>query len=203
LFQTGYLTIESATKSLVRNYYLKIPNLEVAEALEPLELSVKEALGKSPLAKKHSIAMLDYLFARNAEGFQESLTSYLSNIPYDLHVFTESYYSTLFIYALILAGQAYSAQHHVGDGRIDIYLRSKSGEHYVIEIKYLKMKKPIGKVSEAEAKEQMQKLLDEAKEQIDETRYAQKFLGSGKPVYAVSLVFARHTDVLVKFQQVK
>jgi hypothetical protein len=69
LFQAGYLTIESATNSSFRKYYLKRPNLKVAASMASLELSIKEPFSHSILHKKQTVAMLDF-FPEMLKGFK-------------------------------------------------------------------------------------------------------------------------------------
>ncbi|MDR2140635.1 MAG: ATP-binding protein [Deltaproteobacteria bacterium] len=190
MFQAGYLTIRTDIPPKGSSFSLVFPNLEVKEALinlwQPIE---KKALCDPILMRRQGIATRDYLFQKDALGFQKAFQSFLSNFTYRQHIAREAYYHTLFIVALAMADQGCEVEGLVGDGQFDLQVKAPSGEDFIIEIKYINDPK---KKSEA---------LRAAIKQIEDKNYIFKFQGENKRIWKTALVINRRTEVYIIFEE--
>jgi hypothetical protein len=73
---------------------------------------------------------------------------------------------------------------------------------FVFELKYCPLKGTKGdKLSDIEAKNEMEKAAATAIKQIDEMNYTRPFRGTGSLVYKVALVIGGRAEVLVVFEK--
>ncbi|MFM7458701.1 MAG: AAA family ATPase, partial [bacterium] len=83
LYDTGYLTIKDCSKSMIQDYILAYPNLEVKSSmLDSLLLGFSEA----PMEEIDNIifSIRDAISTSNLDDFFFVLKSYFASIPYDL-----------------------------------------------------------------------------------------------------------------------
>ncbi|MDR3204793.1 MAG: ATP-binding protein [Deltaproteobacteria bacterium] len=207
-FQTGYLTVdkrEVTSGAGGYRYYLRIPNLEVegASYQQALGLGRKEAFDFAPLFSERSAALLAALIKLDAKGIEKLFGTILANIPQNIMSSKESYYQTIFLLALGAAGQRYDSESQSGDGICDVQFCLGNGVQYVVEMKYVSVKKPSEKkdFNKEQLQAEMKKAADKALAQIEEKKYTRKFQGQGSQIYKVALVVAHYTDVLVVFEK--
>jgi hypothetical protein len=190
MFQAGYLTIRTDIPPKGKNFSLVFPNLEVKEALISLWQPIEKKAQSDPiLMRRQGLATRNYLFQKDALGFQKAFQSFLANFTYRQHIAKEAYYHTLLIVALAMADQGCEAEGLVGDGQFDLQVKAPSGEDFVIEIKY---------ISDPEKKLEA---LSEAIKQIEEKNYVYKFQGADNRIWKTALVINRRTEVSIRFEE--
>ncbi|MDR2140583.1 MAG: PD-(D/E)XK nuclease domain-containing protein [Deltaproteobacteria bacterium] len=153
----------------------------------------------------------------NAPALEEAFHQFLSFLPVKLHSPSEGFYQTCLFFALVLAGQSPKVEEPTGDGFIDAVLEidsQKAGEKnvFIIELKYVpltdlsgsqlgevetKSKKIDKSQNEDKIKAILAKKANEALAQIDDKKYASKYLGLGHKVFKTALIVRDRTEVKV------
>ncbi|MDR1086507.1 MAG: ATP-binding protein [Deltaproteobacteria bacterium] len=207
LFQAGYLTVDRVLITEGgKEFYLRFPNLEIKAAMARLWLFLKKPLKNVLLMKMQAQAMLEALIQRQADEFQMTFKSFLSHIPWEDQLRYEAYCETVFLMAMVMAGQECDCQQSVGSGKLDVHLRARDGNDYVIELKFVqvKVKDKEGKdkaLTNEQIQKNMEKAVLEAMDQIEGNKYALKFQGQGNKIYKAALVVSGHADVRVAFEE--
>ncbi|MDR1167258.1 MAG: ATP-binding protein [Deltaproteobacteria bacterium] len=204
LFQAGYLTI-ARTERLEDGikYFLNFPNLEVRASMAQLFLSLNRPIERPLLLKKQGKAILETLINRDASGFKLAFKSFIGNFSYRSFTYTENFYSMIFTLAITFSGQLCEPQKEVEGGVMDLHLRSRYGDDFVIEIKYVPFQSTEDDNSADEIKELMEKARDKAFEQIERNRYYFCFQGNGNKIYKTALVFGGRSAILIDFQEAR
>jgi hypothetical protein len=178
LFQTGYLTVKSVTKSRFGEeltYTLGIPNEEVHKSLMTYLVAAYVTFPVSETAPMRE-RMLGQLFDGDIAAFECAMQELFARIPYQLHIPREAYYHSMLLLWLNLLGFDVMAEMSTDKGRIDAVWTWE--ERVVIaEIKY------------AETGE-CAPLLDEALHQIRERRYHERYAGSNRRIALLAIAFA-------------
>ena len=191
LFQTGYLTVrEKSFRGALESYHLKLPNLEVADALN--RNIIAEFTGKGDTVAQNAYWRInDALEAEDFQSILESLKGLFSSIPYQLHVDAEAYYHSIFYAVMSVLGFDIDAEVSTSMGRIDAVLELPD-KVYVIEFKYEHCEPDAA----AEAKTSLfRKALDEGMRQIESRGYADKFAGSGKKIIKAAFAFLGRDNI--------
>jgi hypothetical protein len=169
LYQTGYLTIQSARDDGgIRLYRLVQPNFEVATAFSQslsAEFSHLDELEHASLLTQ----MVEALRHDDVNDMLDALSCFFANIPANITVKREKHYQTLFYAVFVLIGARTHAECWTNRGRIDAVVETSCGI-YVFEFKLN------GTASAALA-------------QIKEKGYHEKYLRSGKKVTLVGAAF--------------
>jgi hypothetical protein len=169
LYQTGYLTIQSARDDGgIRLYRLVQPNFEVATAFSQslsAEFAHLDELEHASLLTQ----MVEALRHDDVNDMLDALSCFFANIPANITVKREKYYQTLFYAVFVLIGARTHAECWTNRGRIDAVVETPCGI-YVFEFKLN------GTASAALA-------------QIKEKGYHEKYLRSGKKVTLVGAAF--------------
>ncbi len=158
LYQTGYLTIESFD-SEDEHYKLRIPNLEVEKSLFKQLL-----INCTPLAENAIGPLLSQirkaLQHKDIDAFCEVLQGVFASIPSSMHSHLEKYYQSIIFVITKLAGFETIGEDSTNLGRIDMVAQT-SNTIFIMEFK-------------------TRGSAQEALSQIEEKKYAQKYLVSGK-----------------------
>lgn len=170
LFQTGYLTVKELEPAGRRQrfYILSYPNLEVKESF------LEHLLGElsSRFADEVSVAVFEMkkaLLEKRLDDFFLRAKSIFGGISYDMFVQDrEGYYQTVVYLTLMLIGLNVKTEVETNLGRIDTVIETEK-YIYVMEFK-------LG-------------LADDALMQVEEKKYYQGFLNSGKEVILVGVGF--------------
>ena len=185
LFQTGYLTVKSVTKSMfsdMPNYTLGIPNLEVQDSIMThLFASYTEHSLSATTQMREKIKEL--LVTSNEQGFEQSLREVFANIPYQLHIKQERYYHSVLLIWLKMLGFETYGEIPTDKGRIDAVWTWRN-HAFVMEVK------------QSEDKDAAS-LLQEAMNQIKEKRYYDRY--DGYKITLVAVAFARK-EIECKFE---
>ena len=177
LFQSGYLTIESAEE---QELTLDYPNREVLNAISRLYLdNVYRVEGFTALGSSLWRALED----GDIEGAVKLYNTALAGIPYqDFTQQNESLYRSLFL--MLLRGAGVTAQGEVptNRGRSDVLVLFP-GRAVVLEFKL------------AQGAGEVARLRDEGRRQIEEKGYAKPYDGEGRAVTSAVIVVdaKRHT----------
>jgi hypothetical protein len=129
------------------------------------------------------------LFKRDALGFQAAFKSFLSNIPYEMHLPREAFYQLAFLLAMALADQSIEPELSTSEGRIDLHIKDPLGDDFVIEIKYLNKDQKI------------ERMLQAAFDQIESRKYCLKFQGGPGRIWKTALVIARRSEIMISFEE--
>lgn len=176
LFQTGYLTIGNIkNEDGFTQYTLGYPNLEVKTSF--LTFILEEISGNRLDEIQPAMAKLKrFLRDESPENFIKIIRSVFAKIPSHLYIEREAYYHSLFYIILTLAGVDLDLEILTDKGRIDGVVKFED-KIYVIEFKYGQE----GKV--------MERLLDDAVNQIKSQRYYERFSDSGKQIFLFGVGF--------------
>ena len=153
LYQTGYLTLDGEVPGFLSEIYqLRFPNYEVETSFK--ENLVDAYMGQNPL----SLGQKLYMSASEGDTneMMDLLSSYFAGFPYDIQIKAEKYYQSMVKVIFEMCGMDVSTEEKTNTGRIDAVL--DAGDHlYIIEFK-------------------LNKTSDEALSQIDDKKYAQKYI---------------------------
>ena len=186
LFQTGYLTItgeEDMGGSPV--YRLGYPNREVRQSLN--ESLLDAMLPDSVRRVEQGIRLHQLLAANDFEGLEALFRSFFSGIPHDWHrkndiANYEGYYASVFYSHFAAAGLNVAVEDSTSHGRLDMAVRF-GGNVYLFEFKVVELA-PRGA----------------AMDQLKTRRYADKYRGSGQPIWLVGVEFSRETRNVAAFE---
>ena len=186
LFQTGYLTItgeEDMGGSPV--YRLGYPNREVRQSLN--ESLLDAMLPDSVRRVEQGIRLHQLLAANDFEGLEGLFRSFFSGIPHDWHrkndiANYEGYYASVFYSHFAAAGLNVAVEDSTSHGRLDMAVRF-GGNVYLFEFKVVELA-PRGA----------------AMDQLKTRRYADKYRGSGQPIWLVGVEFSRETRNVAAFE---
>ncbi|MCL2468531.1 MAG: ATP-binding protein [Micrococcales bacterium] len=185
LFQTGYLTIDLARSDPPDVYRLRYPNAEVRTSLagallDHLRPMDESAAGTGPTALRRLLADADFVRLR------QYVSAMFSGIPTNWHMTNdierfEGYYASVFYAYFAAAGLTVITEDASSTGRVDMTVLTAT-RIFVFEFKVV----PPAPVGSAIA-------------QIEEKRYADKYLAEGLPVYQVGVEFSVETRNIVTF----
>jgi hypothetical protein len=151
----------------------------------------------------------------NALALEEAFHQFLSFLPVKLHSPSEGFYQTCLFFALALAGQPPKVEEPTGDGFIDAVLEVSAHEAsekniFIIELKYVPLTDLSGsqiggsetepkKIDKSQIAAKIKAILtkkaNEALAQIEDKKYASKYLGLGHKVFKIALIIGDRTDV--------
>ena len=174
LYQSGYITIKGCDEE-TGIYTLDIPNKEIFvglfESLLPGYLASAADEGKVVMADISAL-----LRRGNMDGALQLLSDFLETVPYCDNTNYEGHYQQVFyIMFALLTDYRIGVEQRTSKGRIDITLETDDAI-YVMELKF-------GKTAQ------------EALDQINAKRYADKFNLSDKRIVKVGLNFAVKDEV--------
>jgi hypothetical protein len=158
----------------------------------------------------------------NAPALEEAFHQFLSFWPVKLHSPSEGFYQTCLFFALVLAGQSPKVEEPTGDGFIDAVLEvgdQKAGGKniFVIELKYVQLTDLLDsqtgevetepkKIDKSQSSDKIKAILakkaTEALAQIEDKKYASKYLGLGHKVFKTALIVGYRTDVKVVIEEI-
>ncbi len=186
LFQTGYLTIDSARYLPGRlELTLRYPNKEVLAGLNDCLL---QALSQDPMAPARNVSRLyDILIANDTAALKDLFHSFYASIPHDWYRKNqlsgfEGYYASIFYSYFAALGLDITVEDSTNRGRIDMVVRF-GGHIYLFEFKVVEMV-PEGK----------------ALEQLQAKRYAEKYRQYGEPLHLIGVEFSRESRNIVGFE---
>lgn len=172
-YQTGYLTIKAYDERRQR-YTLGYPNREVEAAI--MRNILKVYTYASDDRQGFVYDMEDALEEGRPQEFLKLLSSFLSDIPNQLHKYVaryENYYHTIFYCLTTLMGMDVEAEYSTSEGFIDMLVKT-SDYIYIIELKIN------GKAEDAMA-------------QIEERHYAAPFVSDPRKLIKIGLGFSTET----------
>ena len=187
LFQAGYLTIAhhrrvSENSQSIDLFTLRYPNLEVAEAFKKFMLA---ALARTSYQEVDTLILqfVSALRRHDVPAFCSTLSTVFANIPHHLHIPQEKYYHSLFQQICTLLKIEAQSEVSTDKGRIDMVLQTKT-HIFIFELKFN---------ASAEA----------ALLQIEERKYYEKYLLTGKKITLVGLAIQRANQHLTVDYQTK
>ena len=190
LFQTGYLTVKSVSKSEFGEqleYTLGVPNEEVRQSLIQHLVGSYAVCSVSEAADLRRL-MMQHLFNGEASAFQQNMQAMFARIPYQLHIPCDAYYHSLILLRLSMLGFDVTSEMPTNNGRIDAVWKWKD-RVVIAEIKHSEN----GKV---------ESLLQEAFEQIHDRRYYERFVGKNNRVALLAIAIANR-QITCKMEELK
>ena len=189
IYQSGYLTIKDYD-SLTRSYLLDFPNNEVRQGFLSLLAGnyLKSSQDRPESWVRDAVRKLN---RGEVEPFCESLTAFLSSIPYDSHEAlkdikaTEKHFQYTFYLLLRLLGvycEAVRIEDRQSYGRVDCTLELK-GYVYIFEFK-------------------MDGSADEALQQIEQKGYAKPYATDPRCVLRIGMNFSSETRTIAEWKVV-
>ncbi|MDR1164887.1 MAG: ATP-binding protein [Deltaproteobacteria bacterium] len=198
LFQTGYLTIDTITRTRKKSIFsFKIPNEEIRPEFETLfRNNLFALLNKDP--NEDGITLKKILDSGDASKISELITSLYSSLPAIHHRSEESFYhSLLYSYCWGILEFAPLSEQPGGNGTPDIILFFNDGLYVVIELKY--QKPEISKNVETDP-EKLKKILENLAtlglKSIEEKKYANAYLSRAKKIIKIGLGVYHRGDSL-------
>ncbi len=186
LFQTGYLTIDSARYLPGRlELTLRYPNKEVQSSLNDALL---RELSQDPMVPAVNVSRLyDILKADDLPALRELFHSSYASIPHDWYrknqlAGYEGYYASIFYSYFAALGLEIIVEDATNRGRIDMTVRYNR-RIYLFEFKVVEMV-PEGK----------------ALEQLKSKGYAEKYRRYGEPISLIGVEFSRESRNIVGFE---
>jgi hypothetical protein len=186
LFQTGYLTIDSARYLPGRlELTLRYPNKEVQASLND---SLLQALSLDLMVPASNVSKLyDLLLANDLPALRELFHSFFASIPHDWYrknqlAGYEGYYGSIFYSYFAALGLDITLEDSTNKGRIDMAVRF-NGHIYLFEFKVVEM------VPEGHAMEQLK-----AK------GYAKKYRQYHEPIHLIGVEFSRDERNIAGFE---
>ena len=194
LYQTGYLTIKSRIPG-TDIYNLRYPNEEVEKGF--MRSFVMDFV--KPKGESFSISVWSFyesLAAGDAEQFMQQLKAFCASIPFDLRKRQryESFWQTVMYVVFTMIGYYCEAEQHTSEGSIDVVVKTP-GQIYVIELKMTE-----GSEKEDAEEHDVDRSLQEAKHQIEEKGYAEKFGADGRRVIRIAAVFTQRRPRLAAWR---
>ena len=189
IYQSGYLTIKEYNRR-TGSFLLDFPNNEVRKGF----LSLLAANYLKPASREVGSWILDavlLLDEGHTEAFRDSLTAFLSSIPYDSHPSlndmqkTEKHFQYTFYLLLRLIGvycRAVRCEDTQSSGRVDCILEM---EKYVYIFEFKLDKSP-----------------EEALRQIEERGYARPYVAGNRPVACIGVNFSSATRTVEGWKEV-
>jgi len=169
LFQTGYLTIKDIIPVGIKSkYVLSYPNEEVKESFLKHFLA-SYTTEETGIVGSKILDLVEAAGKDDLENFFIIIKSLFASIP--SHIFIENreaYYHTVIYLVLKLLGVYIEVEVHTNKGRIDAVIETES-HIYILEFK-------MG-------------TSDEALSQIEERKYHEKYLSSGKSIQLIGVGF--------------
>ena len=186
LFQTGYLTIDSARYLPGRlELTLRYPNKEVQSSLND---SLLQALSGDPMAPAVNVSRLyDILMVDDLPALRELFHSFFASIPHDWYrknqlAGYEGYYASIFYSYFAALGLDITVEDATNKGRIDMTVRFNH-RIYLFEFKVVEMV-PKGK----------------ALAQLKSKGYSEKYRQYGEPIRLIGVEFSRESRNIVGFE---
>ncbi|MDR1606799.1 MAG: ATP-binding protein [Deltaproteobacteria bacterium] len=201
MFQTGYLTVDQIEND---EYHLVLPNLEVKSSLFSNLLSLKTSFKTISELKAHAEILHKALSQKNARDIETSFGRFLSSVSLQLHNPKESYYQTLFMFAMTLVNQSVKVEEASGEGFLDVSMDIPGIGVFIIEMKYLKAKDKDteDQVTEDDINDELNELSLQALRQIDKKKYANKYCVPGKKVYKMALAVYKRTTIKAVIEEI-
>lgn len=186
IYQSGYLTIKDYDK-YTHSYLLDFPNDEVRRGfLSLLASDYFKTQGVS--VSNWLISSIRMLNAGKTDDFRDSLTAFLSSIPYDSHdstkhpELTEKHFQYTFYLILRLIGvYCLRIEQTQSRGRVDCILETPQYV-YIFEFK-------------------LDGTADEALRQIEEKGYAQPYLTDKRKIVRIGVVFSSQTRTISEWKE--
>ena len=186
LFQTGYLTI-TGTEDLGGEllYRLGYPNREVRQSLNRSLL--RHLVRDSSRQMANSVRLYRLLEANDIAGLETLFHAFFASIPYDWYTNNdianyEGYYASVVYSYFAALGLDITVEDSSSHGRLDMAVRF-NGNVYLLEFKVVEFA-PAGA----------------AMAQLKAKRYADKYRGSGQPIYLIAVEFSQESRNLVAFE---
>jgi hypothetical protein len=227
MFQTGYLTVDHIKRiNKAKIYFLRFPNYEIKSSFYAYLLSDLTLYNNHTDLIKKAQALSGAILEKDSEKTALAFSVLLATIPYRMHVSAEAYYHTIFYFTLELLGQPINVEESVGDGVLDAVIDIPGGDILVVEMKYIKSPKQLEGNEQTEqelspetqtiSKEEQKleydelaminQLLDEGAvkvlRQIDDKRYALKYLNNNRTITKVAMIVCKRTYVKVVFKDI-
>jgi hypothetical protein len=167
LFQTGYITLKERTSDEV--YRLSYPNYEVKKSfLRHILRYMNDNKEDASYVKRMYRSLVD----GNVDRFMDLMKSFFAGIPYDISDRVrdrEQYYQSLMYLVLALLGVDVRGEVRTNRGRIDLVVDT-GNVVWVIEVK-------------------IRGSSVDALRQVDERGYIERYVGRGKKVKKIGIVF--------------
>jgi hypothetical protein len=186
LFQTGYLTIDSARYLPGRlELTLRYPNKEVLASLND---SLLQAFSQDPMVPARNVSRLyDILMSGELTALKDLFHSFYASIPNDWYrknqlANFEGYYASIFYSYFAALGMEIRLEDSTNKGRIDMAVRF-NGHIYLFEFKVVEMV-PEGR----------------ALEQLEARGYAEKYRQFAEPIHLIGVEFSRESRNIVGFE---
>ena len=179
LLQTGYLTIQSATKRYGDTaYQLCFPNLEVKGAFETYLAGHCSGLQVDQV--KDSVYILaDAVTAGDVDGFMEAMKVFFAKVPYNVHMKDENNFRLLFFSIFLLLGISITAESKTNNGRIDAVA---ANDDYVFVFEF-----------------KLDKTAEIAMDQIKDRDYYRRYMNSDKKIILIGVSFDKDAGQIGKW----
>ena len=186
MFQAGYVTIDSVRAIPgLRQVKLRYPNLEVRTSLNGLLL--QSLTGSDTQYSIQATRLYDALLDNDLQGLKNIFHAFYASIPHQWYSNNaiadfEGYYASVFYSYFAALGLNIAVEESTNLGRLDMAVRFE-GRVYIFEFKVVELV-PDGR----------------ALQQIKDKHYADKYMGTGAPVYLIGVEFSKDSRNIVGFE---
>lgn len=178
MYQTGYLAMQKKEwNGMEMVYYLDYPNYEVRHSMLTFITAAFKRKDEFVIQNER-LRLRDALVEERIDDFVQRLQSFLSDIPSRLHLPKEAYYHSLVYLVLRIIGFEVILEKETDKGRIDAVF-TWNNQVVIIEFKFglnTRVKK-------------VETLSQRALKQIQDKKYYETYLASGKRVLLIGLGF--------------
>jgi hypothetical protein len=186
MFQAGYVTIDSVRAIPgLRQVKLRYPNLGVRTSLNGLLL--QSLTGSDTQYSIQATRLYDALLDHDLQGLNNIFHAFYASIPHQWYSNNsiadfEGYYASVFYSYFAALGLNIAVEESTNLGRLDMAVRFE-GRVYIFEFKVVELL-PEGR----------------ALQQIKDKHYADKYQGTGAPIYLIGVEFSKDTRNIVGFE---
>ena len=186
MFQAGYVTIDSVRAIPgLRQVKLRYPNLEVRTSLNGLLL--QSLTGSDTQYSIEATRLYDALLSNDLQGLKNIFHAFYASIPHQWYTNNaiadyEGYYASVFYSYFAALGLNIAVEESTNLGRLDMAVRFE-GRVYIFEFKVVEVT-PEGR----------------ALQQIKDKHYADKYSGTGCPIYLIGVEFSKESRNIVGFE---
>jgi hypothetical protein len=213
MLQTGYLTVRKQQETeQFSELYLAVPNKEVGMTImrnyvdDHVIPSIIDDDNFTPaLCKEFCTAF----FQGQSKRSEELLQSFLSSIPYKLHLKMEALYHVFLFSIFRMSGFKTQPEQNIAKGIVDLVIKSPEYGYMVTEIKYAKSDSDDSTASDAADDEpataisanderKLDSCVKAAFKQILKMNYLSPYIGGRNPVHAVAVAVCGRNHVRIR-----
>ncbi|MDR1312814.1 MAG: ATP-binding protein [Deltaproteobacteria bacterium] len=214
MLQAGYLTVRKRQVSdKVSQLYLAVPNKEVSMAIVSNFVKTRVipliSSGNDIFTLERCREFCSFFCQGQLSRAEELLQSFLTVIPYTLHLEMESFYHVFLLTIFKMCDFITLPEREIAQGNIDLVISSSEHGYMVTEMKYAKSDNastdrpvvsdsPPGTIISGKDNRKLDYCIKAAFKQIIEKEYLLPYVGNPNPVHAVAVAVCGRNRVRIR-----